>query len=66
MIKVFDSERIDYVKVDPNLVNDYLKMVNDKEIQSFIGLSNITISFDDEMAWIKEKMEEGSNTFFYD
>ena len=63
MIKVFDSERIDYVKVDPNLVNDYLKMINDKEIQSFIGLNNIKVSFDDEMAWIKEKMEEGSNTF---
>lgn len=63
MIKVFSSERIDFVRVDPNLVNDYLKMVNDKEIQGFIGLSNITVSFDDEMKWIKEKMEEGSNTF---
>ena len=63
MIKVFESERIDFVRVDPNLINDYLKMVNDKEIQSFIGLSNITVSFDDEMNWIKEKMEEGSNTF---
>lgn len=63
MIKVFSSERIDFVKVDPNLVNDYLKMVNDKEIQAFIGLRDMTISFDDEMAWIKEKMEEGSNTF---
>lgn len=63
MIKVFSSERIDFVRVDPNLVNDYLKMVNDKEIQGFIGLSNITVSFDDEMNWIKEKMEEGSNTF---
>ena len=63
MIKVFSSERIDFVKIDPNLVNEYLKMVNDKEIQSFIGLSNIKVSFDDEMNWIKEKMEEESNTF---
>ena len=30
------SERIDFVKVDPNLVNDYIKMVNDPEIQKFI------------------------------
>lgn len=63
MIKVFESERIDYVKVDPNLINDYLKMINDKEIQSFIGLNNITVSFDDEMSWIKEKMEKDSTTF---
>lgn len=63
MIKVFESERIDYVRIDPNLINDYLKMINDKRIQSFIGLEGITITFDDEMAWIKEKMEDGSNTF---
>ena len=25
MQKVFESERINYVKVDPNLINDYLK-----------------------------------------
>ena len=63
MIKVFESERIDYVKVVPNLINDYLKMINDKEIQCFIGLKDITVSFDQEMSWIKEKMEDGSNTF---
>lgn len=63
MIKVFESERIDYIKVDPNLINDYLKMINDKEIQGFIGLNNITVSFDDEMAWVKEKMTNDSTTF---
>ena len=31
MQKVFESERINYVKVDPNLINDYLKMINDKK-----------------------------------
>ena len=63
MIKLFESERIDYIKVDPNLINEYLEMINDKEIQSLIGLDNIKISFDDEMNWVKEKMEDGSNTF---
>lgn len=63
MIKVFDSERIDYVKVDPNLINDYLKMINDVEVQGFIGMSNITVSFEDEMNWVKENMVEGINLF---
>lgn len=63
MLKVFESERINYVRVDPNLINEYLEMINDKEIKSLIGLDNIEISFDDEMNWIKEKMEDNSNTF---
>ena len=63
MIKAFSSERIDYVKVDPNLINDYLKMINDKELQSFIGLSNMTISFDQEMEWVRENMKSDSTTY---
>ena len=63
MIKVFESDRINYVKVDPNLINDYLKMINDIEIQSFIGLSNMTISFDQEMEWVRKNMQNDSTTF---
>jgi len=63
MQKVFESERINYVKVDPNLINDYLKMINDKKIQSFIGLSNITVTFDDEMEWVRNNMVSDSLVF---
>lgn len=63
MIKVFESDRINYVKVDPNLINDYLKMINDVELQSFIGLSNMTISFDQEMEWVRENIKSDSTTY---
>lgn len=64
MIKVFDSERINYVKVDPNLINDYLKLINDVEVQK--GISDkapFTVSFDQEMNWVKENMENDKNIF---
>ena len=64
MIKVFESERIDYVKVDPNLINDYLKLINDVEIQK--GISDkapFSVSFDEEMNWVKENMENNKNIF---
>ena len=64
MIKAFSSERIDYVKVDPNLINDYLKLINDVEIQK--GISDkapFTITFDQEMNWVKENMENNKNIF---
>ena len=63
MIKVFSSENIDYVKVDPNLINDYLKMINDKEIQKQIGLDNITVTFDNEMEWVRKNMQNDSTTY---
>ena len=64
MIKVFDSERINYVKVDPNLINDYLKLINDIEVQK--GISDnapFTISFDDEMNWVRENMQDDKTIF---
>ena len=64
MIKVFDSERINYVKVDPNLINDYLKLINDIEVQK--GISDnapFTVSFDDEMNWVRENMQDDKTIF---
>ena len=64
MIKIFDSERIDYVKVDPNLINDYLKLINDIEVQK--GISDkapFTVSFEEEMNWVKENMEKDKTIF---
>ena len=58
MIKVFESDRINYVKVDPNLINDYLKMVNDIEIQKFIYTNAFTFSYEEELSWIKIKQED--------
>ena len=64
MIKVFESERIDYVKVDPNLINDYLKLINDVEVQKGISYdAPFTVSFETEMNWVKENMENDKNIF---
>ena len=64
MIKVLESENINYVKVAPNLINDYLKMYNNKDTQKFINSDEYhEFSFDDEMNWVKSKMEEKDKIF---
>lgn len=63
MISVFDSERIDYIPVSFDLVDDYLVMVNDKEIQRLISKNERVYSREDEVNWVKSKLEKGAHVF---
>lgn len=63
MISVFDSERIDYIPVSFDLVDDYLVMVNDKEIQRLISKNERVYSREDELNWIKSKLEDKAYVF---
>ena len=60
---VFESERINFVKLSPKLVHDYLDMVNDIEVQKFISHKRKTYSLDGELGWIKSKLEENAIIF---
>lgn len=63
MEKVFESDRINYVKVDKELINDYLKMVNDKEIQKLIYTEPYTFSYEEELSWIKIQLDDKKDIF---
>lgn len=54
---IFKSDRVDFVKVDFKYVDDYLVMVNDSSIQDFIFPEPISISYDDEVKWVKTKLD---------
>lgn len=61
--KVLESENINYVKVSQELIDDYLKMVNDVEIQKLINDNPYTFSYEEELTWIKLKKED--NDIFF-
>lgn len=63
MKSVFESERIDYIPISLDLVDDYLIMVNDKESQKFISKEERVYSREDEVNWIKAKLEEKAYVF---
>lgn len=63
MKSVFESERIDYIPISEDLVDDYLIMVNDKEIQKFISKEERVYSREDEVNWVKAKLEEKAYVF---
>ena len=63
MEKIFESENINYFNITEDLVDEYLLMVNDKEIQKMISTVERTYTKEQEIAWIKEALESGDYQF---
>lgn len=64
MKQVFESDRIRYVEVTEELVQDYLKMVNDLEhVGRFIGRRTEPVSEEKERKWVREKLAEKAVLF---
>ncbi|MBE6160322.1 MAG: GNAT family N-acetyltransferase [Lactobacillales bacterium] len=57
------SENIDYVEVNENLIDDYLLMVNNEEIQKQISTKRRIYTYEDELNWVKQKKEENAVIF---
>lgn len=57
---VFESENLIYVKLSELLIEDYLKMVNDKEVARMISHKERTYTYEGEKAWIEEKLSNNS------
>ena len=51
---IFQSDNLNFVKVSMDYINDYLVMINDPIIQDFIFNEPVSISYDDEVEWVKE------------
>lgn len=60
---VFESENILYVKISELLIDDYLKMVNDLEVQKFISHKIKNFTYHDELNWIKSNLENDNIIF---
>lgn len=60
---VFESEKLYYTKIDKCLINDYLTMVNDPEVQKYISHNPITYTYDQELNWVNEKLNDDAFIF---
>jgi len=63
MKTIFESERINYVKVNEDLINDYLEMVNDPLVANKISHNPISFTYEQEKEWIKIKLAEDAKVF---
>lgn len=60
---IFESDRIYFVRLTEKLVNDYLSMINDIEVQKYISHKRKTYELEGELEWIKSKLEENATIF---
>lgn len=60
---IFESDRINFVKLSQKLVHDYLEMINNVEVQKFISHKRKTYKLDEELEWIKSKLKEEAIIF---
>lgn len=61
---VFESENIRFVEVSEDLIGDYLVMVNDTEnVNRFIGGSRTSYTEEDEIRWVRKKLEENATVY---
>lgn len=60
---VFESERILFVRVNESLVDDYLKMINDEDIQKSISDNRWKLNREQEIEWVKKNLENNTLVF---
>ncbi len=60
---ILQSDNINFIELNPDLINDYLEMVNDVSIQKSISTKRKIYTYEDEMNWVKRKLEEKALVF---
>ena len=64
MKQIFESGNICFVEVSELLIKDYLDMVNDeKNYNRFTGGKVKSFSAEQELKWVRKKLEEKANVF---
>lgn len=61
--KVLESNNILYVKANISLIEDYLKMLNNPNVQKFINHETVEYTYDGEVKWINSKLENNAPFF---
>ena len=60
---VFESDRIIFIKLTKDLVEDYVNMVNDENVQRLISKKRNIYKIDEELEWINGKLKNNSIIF---
>lgn len=60
---VFESDNIYFINVNKDLINDYLEMINNPEVSKFISLKNRSFTYDEEIKWIEDKLNNKKIVF---
>lgn len=60
---IFESENILYIQLSESLINEYLELVNNVEIQKMLHDDIKVYSYEDELNWVRKKTKNNSPIF---
>lgn len=60
---IFESENIYYIRINEELIEDYLEMVNDPEVANKISHKIKKYTYQDELNWVNEKLQKNALIF---
>ena len=60
---VFESDRIKYVRLSEGLIEGYLEMVNNPEVNKMIFSDMRLIAYEEEREWVRLKLKENAFCF---
>ncbi len=60
---VFESQNIQYIKLNERLIPDYLTMVNDPKVAKQISHDIRTYTYEEELQWLQSKLEKQAICF---
>lgn len=60
---ILQSENINFVQVSEKLIDDYLIMINNSEIQKAISTKRRIYSYEDEFNWVRDHLENNAVVF---
>lgn len=61
--KLYETDNLYYTNLNYDLIPDYLTMVNDPNVQKFISKQGRTFTYEEEVEWIKGRLEAGNPIF---
>ena len=60
---LLESDNIYYVELNEKLIDDYLVMMNDYDVQSKVSKKRKIYTFDKELEWVNNKLKEKAVIF---
>ena len=60
---IFETDRIYFIKLNEGLIDDYMAMINDLEVQKYITHKVREYTLEEELKWLKDNLEKNNMIF---
>ena len=60
---VFNSERINFCRINEMFIDNYVTMINNPNVSRYISSNAMHVTYEEERDWIRSRIEENAHVF---